>query len=96
MLIAGQFLVASKLLCVLNSDIAHSDAHVVMLKWLADAKEIQLAIKHIQRVRETSPSNLQAIFSKLATSVSSTSGPNSTGQLLQAIQEEGPADFKIY
>ncbi|MBA0842240.1 hypothetical protein Goarm_002082 [Gossypium armourianum] len=92
----GQFPVASKLLCVLNSDIAHSDTHVVMLKWLADAKEIQLAIKHIQRVRGTSPSILQAIFSKLAASVSSTSGPNSTEQLLQAIQEEGPVGCKIY
>ncbi|MBA0814570.1 hypothetical protein Gohar_020394 [Gossypium harknessii] len=92
----GQFPVASKLLCVLNSDIAHSDTHVVMLKWLADAKEIQLAIKHIQRVRGTSPSILQAIFSKLVASVSSTSGPNSTEQLLQAIQEEGPVGCKIY
>ncbi|XVF16162.1 hypothetical protein REPUB_Repub10bG0007800 [Reevesia pubescens] len=42
--IKGQFLVASKLLCDLTSDIKDSDSHVVLLKCLADAKEIQFAI----------------------------------------------------
>ncbi|KAK9037218.1 hypothetical protein V6N11_022137 [Hibiscus sabdariffa] len=92
----GQFLVASKLLCVLNTDIAHSDTHVAMLKWLADAKEIQFAINHIQRVRETSLLTLQAIFSKLVTTVSSTSRSDSIGQLLHAIKEKVPVDRNIY
>ncbi|KAE8661648.1 Pentatricopeptide repeat-containing protein [Hibiscus syriacus] len=92
----GQFLVASKLLCVLNSDIAHSDAHVVLLKWLADAKEIQLAINHTQRVRETSPSTLQAILSKLGASVSPTSRSGSINQLLYTIKKKGPVDCNIY
>ncbi|XVF13886.1 hypothetical protein REPUB_Repub09cG0007800 [Reevesia pubescens] len=83
----GQFVVASKLLCGLTSDITHSDAHVVMLKCLADAKEIQFAIKHIQWVRETSPSIFQAIFSKLVTSLSSTLRPDSLELLLQAMQD---------
>ena len=67
-----------------------------MLKCLADAKEIQFAIKHIQRVQETSPSILQAIFNKLVTSLSSTSRPDSIEQLLQAIQEKSQLDCNIY
>ncbi|XWS32616.1 hypothetical protein CRYUN_Cryun22dG0005400 [Craigia yunnanensis] len=89
----GQFLDSSKLLCGLSSDITNSDSHVVMLKCLADAKEIQFAIKHIQRVQETSPSILQAIFNKLVTSLSSTSRPDSIEQLLQAIQEKSPCKY---
>ncbi|XVF57745.1 hypothetical protein PTKIN_Ptkin07bG0007100 [Pterospermum kingtungense] len=92
----GQFLGASNLLCGLSSDITNSDSHVVMLKCLADAKEIQLAIKHVQRVRETSPSILQAIFNQLVTSLSSTSRPDSIQLLLQAIQEKGLVDCTIY
>ncbi|XP_022739774.1 pentatricopeptide repeat-containing protein At5g14080 [Durio zibethinus] len=92
----GHFLVASKLLCGLASDITHSDAHVVLLKCLADAKEIQFAIKHIQWVRETSPSILQAIFTKLVTYLSSTSRPDSIELLLQAIQDKSIQDCSIH
>ncbi|OMO85438.1 hypothetical protein CCACVL1_10188 [Corchorus capsularis] len=82
----GQFLIASKLLCGLTSDITSSDAHAVLLKCLADAKEIQFAIKHVDWVRETLPLMLQAIYNKLVASLSSTSRPDSIEQLLQAIQ----------
>ncbi|KAK6280347.1 hypothetical protein POUND7_020614 [Theobroma cacao] len=92
----GQFLVASKLLCGLSSDIIHSDSHVVMLKCLADAKEIQFAIQHIQWIQETSPSMLQTIFTKLAASLSSTSRPDSIEQLLQAIQEKCLLDSNMH
>lgn len=95
MLLAGQSLGVSKLLCGLTSDMTNSDSHVVMLKCLADAREIQLAIKHIQRVRETSPSILQAIFNQLVTSLSSTSRPDSIQQLLQAILEKGRLDLPL-
>ncbi|XVE84187.1 hypothetical protein DITRI_Ditri16bG0149900 [Diplodiscus trichospermus] len=92
----GQFLVASNLLCGLSSDIKHSDSHVAMLKCSADAKEIQFAIKHIQRVRETSPSIMQAIVNKLLSSLSSTSRPETIKQLLQALHKKGLLDCNNY
>ncbi|GKV26127.1 hypothetical protein SLEP1_g35478 [Rubroshorea leprosula] len=84
----GHFHVASKLLHGLNTDIGSSDSHVVLLKSLADAKEVQLAIEHMKKVQETSPSKLQAISAKLAVSLSSTSRSEPILLLLQAIGEK--------
>ncbi|KAM5582047.1 pentatricopeptide repeat-containing protein [Rosa sericea] len=81
---AGLFLAASRLLCRLSFDIAHSDSHVVLLKCLADAKEIPLAIEHINWVRQASPSMLQTISNELA-SISSSPTPEPILQLLQTI-----------
>ncbi|CAK7328340.1 unnamed protein product [Dovyalis caffra] len=49
----GQFLVASKFLCSLTHEGGHSDAHVVLLKCLADSKEIPIAVEHVKQIGGT-------------------------------------------
>lgn len=83
-LYAGLFLPASKLLCGLSFNVAEPNSHVVLLKCLADAKEIPVAIEHIKWVRQASPSMLQTISNELA-SVSSSPTPEPILQLLQTI-----------
>lgn len=84
---AGHFLAASKLLCSLTCDIGHSGSHVILLKCLADARAVPIAIEHIEQVQKASPSTLQVIFYELLASLSSCSKPEAILQLLQAIQE---------
>ncbi|XP_008231088.1 PREDICTED: pentatricopeptide repeat-containing protein At5g14080 isoform X2 [Prunus mume] len=84
---AGFFLDASKLLCGLSNDVAQSDSHVILLKYLADAKEIPVAIEHVKWVRQTSPSMLQIVSAELLASLSSSSRLEPTRQLVQTIQE---------
>lgn len=84
---AGLFPAASKLLCGLTFDIAHSSSHVILLKYLADAGEVPIAIEHVKWVRETSPSMLQMISAKLSASLSSSSKPELILGLLQKVQE---------
>lgn len=89
MLHAGHFLAASELLSGLSDDIRHSDSHVILLKCLADAREISIAIKHIKQVADSSPSMLQTISTELFASFSSSSSkPEPILQLFQAMQEE--------
>ncbi|KAK9272952.1 hypothetical protein L1049_003331 [Liquidambar formosana] len=54
----GHFLAASELLSGLSDDIRHSDSHVILLKCLADAREISIAIKHIKQVADSCPFNV--------------------------------------
>ena len=84
---AGHFLAASKLLCSVTCDIRHSDSHVILLKCLADSREVPIAIEHIERVRKDSPSTLQVICTELLASLSSCSKSEAILQLLQAINE---------
>lgn len=84
---AGLFPAASNLLCGLTFDVAHSSSHVILLKYLADAGEVPIAIEHVNWVRETSPSMLQMIRTELSASLSSSSKPEPILQLLQKVQE---------
>lgn len=65
----------------------HSDSHVILLKCLADAKEVPSAIEHIKRVKKSSPSMLRVISTELLISLSSSSKPEPILQMLQAMQE---------
>ncbi|GAV64249.1 PPR domain-containing protein/PPR_2 domain-containing protein [Cephalotus follicularis] len=86
----GHFLVASKLLCGLSYDIGHADTHSTLLKFLADANELQVAIEHIKLVQETLPSLVQVISNELLESLPSLSKPDPILQLLQAIRDNCP------
>lgn len=83
---AGQFLVASKVLCGLTYDIGHSDSHMVLLKCLADAEEVPIAVEHVKQIGNTSRSMLQIIFTELLALLSS-SKPEPIIHLLQALPE---------
>lgn len=83
----GLFLAASEFLRRLNYGLAHSEFHVILLKFLANASEVPTAIEHIKSVRETSPSMLQAISSELSASLSSSSKPEAILLLLDATKE---------
>ncbi|TXG54899.1 hypothetical protein EZV62_020155 [Acer yangbiense] len=83
----GHFLAAAKLLRGLASDIVHSDSHVILLKCLANADEVQAAIEHIAWIQGNSPSMLEVISNELLAPVSSYSQPTSIVRLLKAVQE---------
>ncbi|EEF49404.1 pentatricopeptide repeat-containing protein, putative [Ricinus communis] len=84
----GQFLAATKLLCGPAHDIGHSDSHVVLLKCLADAEEMSIAVEHIKQIREASSLMLQVISSELSALLSSSSKSESILFLLEAISDK--------
>ncbi|KAJ6298808.1 hypothetical protein OIU76_019883 [Salix suchowensis] len=84
----GYFLVASKFLCDLSHDVGHLDAHVVLLKCLADSEEVPIAVEHVKQIRGNSPSILQDICTKLLAFSSSSSNPEPILRLLQTLSQE--------
>lgn len=86
----GSFQVASKVIRGLPpSDINNCNSHVILLKSLADAGEMKMAIEHIEWVRDSSPLKLPAISAELISSLSSSFKPEPVLQLLQLMRERG-------
>ncbi|GMH15046.1 hypothetical protein Nepgr_016887 [Nepenthes gracilis] len=78
----GHFLSASKLLSSLGGNADYTEAHVVLLKCLTDAREVHVAIEHMKQVIGFSPSLSQGIYNELLVLLSSSSSPESILQLL--------------
>lgn len=76
-------------MCGLPPDIGNSNSHIVLLKSLADAGEMKMAIEHGEWIRDTSPWKLQAITAELVASLSSALKSEPVLQLLQAMRERG-------
>ncbi|CAI8612101.1 unnamed protein product [Vicia faba] len=82
----GHLTAASKLLCSLSHNIVNAESHVVLLKCLADAREIPIAIEHLRWVQDKSPSILQDICTGLLASLSVSECPEPILQFLQRMQ----------
>lgn len=76
---------ASKFICSLSHDIGGSESHVILLKCLADAREIPIALEHLKWIQQREPSILEDIRTGLLASLSSVSCPQSLLQFLQMI-----------
>ncbi|KAL2505427.1 Pentatricopeptide repeat-containing protein [Abeliophyllum distichum] len=85
----GFFLAASKLLRDRTSDIGYIESHMTLLKYLADAGQLSLAIEHIKWVAGKSHILLHAIQTEVSVALSSSSKPDAMLQLFQALAENG-------
>lgn len=87
-ILAGHFTAASNLLLHRALDIRHSDSHVILIKCLADAGQIPIAIEHIKRVGENFPLMLPTVHTELSTLLSSSSKSEPLLLLIQLAQEK--------
>lgn len=84
----GHLMTASKFICSLSPGIGGAESHLILLKYLADAREIQTASEHLKWVKERSPWTLNDIRTGLLASLSSVSCSRSTLQFLQMIPDK--------
>ncbi|XP_008777847.1 pentatricopeptide repeat-containing protein At5g14080 isoform X1 [Phoenix dactylifera] len=85
----GNFGAASSVIHGLPSNIENSDSHVILLKSLTDAGEVEMAIKHIEWVGNNSPFKLQAILDELLSSLSTAPNLEPILQLLRTMHDHG-------
>ncbi|KAK4282230.1 hypothetical protein QN277_013631 [Acacia crassicarpa] len=83
----GHLMTASKFICSLSPEIGGAESHLILLKYLADAREIPLALEHLKWVKERSPWTLNDIRAGLLASLSSVSCSLSMVQFLQIIPD---------
>lgn len=81
----GHFPSGSRLLCALKYNSVLVEPHVILLKYIADAGQIPLAVEHIKQIKINSAMLLQNISSELLSLVSSSSNSDPILQLLQEI-----------
>uniref|UniRef100_A0A1J3JCX6 Pentatricopeptide repeat-containing protein n=1 Tax=Noccaea caerulescens TaxID=107243 RepID=A0A1J3JCX6_NOCCA len=81
----GHFGEASQLLRE-REQLEHTGAHVVLLKCVADAKEVEIGIKHMKWIKEVSPSLVRTISSDLSASFCSSSDPDSILPFIRALE----------
>lgn len=81
----GHFGEASQLLRE-REHLEHTSAHVVLLKCVADAKEVEIGIKHMKWIKEVSPSLIRTISSDLLGSFCSSSDPDSILPFIRALE----------
>ncbi|KAF5196986.1 Pentatricopeptide repeat-containing protein [Thalictrum thalictroides] len=84
----GNFGAAAKVLCGLPPDLKDYDCHVVLLKGLADAGEMDMALEHIQWLVKSSPCVLLPVSAELVASLSSALKPEPVVQLIHAMMEK--------
>ncbi|XP_074280992.1 pentatricopeptide repeat-containing protein At5g14080-like [Silene latifolia] len=83
---AGHFASASQFLCS-NCHLGHNESHVILLNYLADAREFQIAINHLRQVMAVWPALLQEISTEIFSLLSSSSNPEPILQLLREMQQ---------
>lgn len=83
----GHFLAASKFLCN-NCHLKHPESHAILLRYLADSKEVQTAISHLKQVTAVCPSLLREISTEILALLSSSSNPELMLLLLQEMQQD--------
>ncbi|XP_077215610.1 tetratricopeptide repeat (TPR)-like superfamily protein isoform X2 [Tasmannia lanceolata] len=86
----GNFSTASKVMRGLPlSEVDNTGSHVVLLKGLVDAGEVEMAVDHIKWVRDGSLSKFQAISTELISSLALSLNPKPILQLFHAMRERG-------
>lgn len=80
---------ASVVLSSVPSHIENFDSHVILLKSLTDAGEVEMAIEHIKWIRNNCGFKLQKTLSELIASLSTTPNFESVLKLLQGMHAEG-------
>lgn len=81
----GNYVCASHVMQSIAAKIDGCDSDIILLKSLADAGEISMAARHVEWVRNNSPSKLQMILAQLHQSLSTAPKPDLLLQLLAAV-----------
>ncbi|KAG2285590.1 hypothetical protein Bca52824_045194 [Brassica carinata] len=85
-IVARRVLITFVLNLCSNEHLEHTSAHVVLLKCVADAKEVEVGIKHMKWIKEVSPSLVHTICSDLSASFCSSSDPDSILPFIRALE----------
>ena len=74
------------------SNIESSNAHVILLKCLTDAEEIEIALEHIKWIRRYCSSMFQNIMNELMASLSTSASLQPVTKLLRYLHSQGLVD----
>ncbi|KAJ0988790.1 hypothetical protein J5N97_007146 [Dioscorea zingiberensis] len=85
----GNFNAVLSIMHGLPSVLEDSDSHVILLKSLMDAGQVNIAIKHVEWVRNSASFKLEKIYAELIASLSTAPEPDTVLQLLREMHVHG-------
>ncbi|CAM0876633.1 unnamed protein product [Alopecurus aequalis] len=88
----GSFKTALSVMFGLPSHIESSNAHVILLKCLTDAGEIEMALKHIKWIRHDCSSMFQNVMNELMASLSTSASLQPVTKLVRYLHSQGLVD----
>ncbi|CAM0876637.1 unnamed protein product [Alopecurus aequalis] len=91
-IISGSFKTALSVMFGLPSNIESSNAHVILLKCLTDAEEIEMALEHIKWIRRYCGSMFQNIMNELMASLSTSASLQPVTKLVRYLHSQGLVD----
>lgn len=86
---AGNYIEASNVMHGLPSNIEDSGSHVILLKSLTDAGEIEMAVKHMEWIKGNFSSKFQIVLTELIASLSTAPKLEPVLQLLRLMHVRG-------
>ncbi|XP_047086126.1 pentatricopeptide repeat-containing protein At5g14080-like [Lolium rigidum] len=88
----GSFKAALSVMFSVPSNIETSNSHVILLKFLTDAGEIEMALEHIKWIKRCCSSTFQGIMNELMASLSTSASLQPVTKLVRYLHSQGLVD----
>uniref|UniRef100_A0A0A9HMD7 Pentacotripeptide-repeat region of PRORP domain-containing protein n=2 Tax=Arundo donax TaxID=35708 RepID=A0A0A9HMD7_ARUDO len=88
----GNFKGAISVMCCVPSNVESMNSHVILLKNLTDAGEVEMAIEHVKWIRSNCSSSLHNIMNELVASLSTSASLQHVTKLIQYLYSERLVD----
>jgi pentatricopeptide repeat protein len=89
---SGNLKAALSVMFSVPSNIESSNSHVILLKFLTDAKEIEMALEHIKWIKRCCSSTFQGIMNELMASLSTSASLQPVTKLVRYLHSQGLVD----
>lgn len=80
---------ATRILREISTEIECVEPHVILLKCLSDANDVESAVQHVMWIREKSPQTVEFLLTQLVESLSTAPKMEHVLELLRALSEKG-------
>ena len=92
MFFAGNFKAALSAMCNVPSNVENLNSHVILLKYLTDVGEVEMAIEHLKWIRSNCSSNFENIMNELMASLSTSASLQHVTKLIQYLHSQRLVD----
>lgn len=88
----GNFKAALSVMCYAPSNVENLNSHVILLKYLTDVGEVEMAIEHLKWIRNNCSTNVQNIVNELMASLSTSASLQHVTKLIQYLHSQRLVD----
>lgn len=88
----GNFKAALNVMCNVPSNVENLNSHIILLKYLTDVGEVEMAIEHLKWIRSNCSSNFENVMNELMASLSTSASLQHVTKLIQYLHSQRLVD----